>query len=95
MRRAAALHKTLAELALEELREEHPAFERDVFDALDPEVLIERRDVLGGPARRRVLAALAELRARLLGRGTEVDTVAAAYAIAEPNATTPLPGGPA
>lgn len=73
---AIAHDKTLPDLTLEELRAEHPLFDDDVYRALDPEVAIERRDVIGGPARARVEAAVKELRARLNGRGIDVDAVA-------------------
>ncbi|MBI5513572.1 MAG: argininosuccinate lyase [Deltaproteobacteria bacterium] len=58
----------LSGLPLDAWREVHPAFTEDVFRALDPEVAVERRDVFGGPARRRVLEALADARARLDAR---------------------------
>ena len=58
----------LAELPLETFRTEHPGFEEDVFAALDPERAIERRDLPGGPARVRVVAALGEARERLTGQ---------------------------
>lgn len=59
----------LAGLPLEAFREESPAFDEGIFTALDPEVAVERRDLPGGPARRRVVAALEEARARLTCRG--------------------------
>ena len=70
--RAVAANKTLPELGLEELRAEHPAFDESLARALDPEVIVERRDVEGGPARARVAAALADLLARLRARGVDV-----------------------
>jgi argininosuccinate lyase len=73
---AVAHDKTLPELTLDELRAEHAAFDDDVYRALDPEVAVERRDVIGGPARARVEAATKDLRDRLLGRGVDVDAVA-------------------
>ncbi len=82
VRRAVELQKTLSELTLDQLRAEHPAFEEDIFRALEPEVIVERRDVPGGPARRQVLAAIDDLRARLAARGTDVDAVAAAHGLA-------------
>ena len=84
VRKAVALQKTLGELSLDELRSEHPGFDEDIFHALDPDVIVERRDLPGGPARRRVVAALDELRGRLAARGTDVDRVAAQHGIAEP-----------
>jgi argininosuccinate lyase len=66
--RAVRAGKVLAELSLEEFREENPQFNQDIFAALDPETMVERRDVLGGPARAQVLAQLADLDARLRAR---------------------------
>jgi argininosuccinate lyase len=63
----------LAALPLEVFREEHAAFDENVFTALDPETAVERRDVVGGPARRRVEAALGDARARLADRGASLD----------------------
>ena len=60
--------KTLAELPLETYRAEHEAFDDSIYRALDMETAVERRDVLGGPARGRVAAAVAELRGRLRAR---------------------------
>jgi argininosuccinate lyase len=76
--RAIAEGKVLADLTLEDLRREHPSFDADLHGALDPETMIERRDVPGGPARGRVEAAIAALRERLGGRGADVDTLAGA-----------------
>jgi argininosuccinate lyase len=66
--RAVRAGKVLAELSLAELREENPAFEQDIYAALDPETIVERRDVLGGPARAQVLFQLEALDARLAAR---------------------------
>ena len=44
------------------------AFLRDVFAALDPETIVERRNVYGGPARAQVMLQLHELEARLAAR---------------------------
>jgi argininosuccinate lyase len=63
--RAHQLDKTLAELPLETYREAHASFDATVFDALDMETAIERRDVPGGPARNHVTKAIDELRGRL------------------------------
>ena len=65
VRRCIASGKTLSELSVGELREEHPAFDESVYPALDPEVAVERRDLVGGPARARVKAEIDALRARL------------------------------
>ncbi len=66
--RAVKAQKVLAELSLEEFREEHPAFEPNIFAALDPETMVERRNVLGGPARAQVLAQIEDLDQRLAAR---------------------------
>ena len=65
---AAQQDKTLPELSLEDFQAEHAAFDDTVFAALDMETAVERRDVVGGPARQRVSAAIAELRGRLEAR---------------------------
>ncbi len=74
--RAVSAGKTLPELGLDELRAEHAAFDESLARALDPEVIVERRDVQGGPARARVTEALADLTARLRARGVGVVTPA-------------------
>ena len=71
--------RTLADLSLDELCAEHDAFDEDVYRAMDPEVAVERRDVVGGPARGRVAAAVDELRSRLSDRGVDVGRVASSY----------------
>jgi argininosuccinate lyase len=58
--RAVKAGKVLAELSLDEFREEDPAFEADIFAALD---------VLGGPARAQVIAQLDALEQRLTAHG--------------------------
>ena len=57
----------LEELPLATLQEAHPAFEQDAYRVLDNEVAIERRGLLGGPARARVQAEIAAARGRLGG----------------------------
>jgi argininosuccinate lyase len=66
--RAVRASKVLAELSLDDFREEHPAFEANIFAALDPETMVERRNVFGGPARAQVLAQLDDLDQRLTAR---------------------------
>ena len=68
VQRAAQEGRTLSELPLETYQAEHEAFDDTIFSALDMGAAVERRDVLGGPARGRVLAAIAELRDRLQSR---------------------------
>ena len=69
MARALSEGKELGQLSLEAYREAHLLFEEDIYRALDPEVAVERRDLPGAPAKRRVLAAMADARARIEGRG--------------------------
>jgi argininosuccinate lyase len=45
----------LRALSLDDLRAVHPAFAADVADWLDPARAVDRRDLIGGPARNRVL----------------------------------------
>jgi argininosuccinate lyase len=75
--RAAAEGKGLADYTLEELRAEHPAFDETVFAALDMETAVERRNLIGGPARARVEEAIAELCVRLEARSVDVAAAAA------------------
>jgi argininosuccinate lyase len=68
VQRAVKEGKTLSELPLEAYRDEHGSFDDTIFYALDMETAVERRDVVGGPARGRVAGAIAELRGRLQAR---------------------------
>jgi argininosuccinate lyase len=63
----------LSALPLDVFRAAHARFDESVFEALDPETAIERRDVLGGPSRKRVEGALRDARARLAARGATLD----------------------
>jgi argininosuccinate lyase len=60
--------KALSQLPLEAYQAAHDAFDDTVFLALNMETAVERRDVVGGPARGRVAAAIADLRGRLQAR---------------------------
>lgn len=51
-------NKGFNDLTLEELRGFHPAFEKDVFDWLDPLHALNRRDLPGGTSPRRVKEAI-------------------------------------
>jgi argininosuccinate lyase len=85
--RALGSGKTLSELDLTDFRAEHEAFDESVFDVLDLERAVERRDVLGGPARGRVAAAAGELRSRLTERSVDVEAAARrAGVVSEPSA---------
>ncbi|MDB4954827.1 MAG: argininosuccinate lyase [Myxococcales bacterium] len=55
----------LAALDLKTLREAHPAFEADVAGWLDPVRAVDRRDLVGGPARQRVLAEIERIEQEL------------------------------
>ena len=68
VQRAIQENKTLAELPLEAYEAAHGAFDDSIFLALDMNAAVERRDVLGGPARARVTDAIADFRDRLLAR---------------------------
>jgi len=69
-------NKELRELTLPELRAEHPAFDQGAFESLDPDRAVERRDIVGGPARARVSEQIAALVSRLAERGVDVTAVA-------------------
>ena len=58
----------LGKLSLDAFRGEHPAFDESIYGALDPETAVERRDVFGGPARKRVQEALGTWKQRLASR---------------------------
>jgi argininosuccinate lyase len=49
------------------MRRHAPTIDADVFDHLDPARAVDRRDVEGGPARPRVLAAIARIEQELAG----------------------------
>lgn len=61
---------TLSELRLDDFKGEHEGIAEDIFDALDMDRAVERRDLIGGPALERVKAALESARVRLTGRRT-------------------------
>ena len=77
VKRALAAQSTLPELTLAEFQEEHPTFDASIFAALDPEVAIERRSGVGGPARVQVESALSRWRAHFAERpdGPRVETL--------------------
>jgi argininosuccinate lyase len=77
VRRCIASGRTLPALSLEEYRAEHPLFDVSIFEALGIEAALERRDVIGGPARARVEAEIAALRERLRARGVDAEEEAA------------------
>ncbi len=57
--------RELAALSLDELRAAHPAFDADVAEWLDPARAVDRRDLVGGPARQRVMAEIDRIAAEL------------------------------
>jgi argininosuccinate lyase len=65
VRVATERHVELGALDLKTLREAHPAFEADVAGWLDPARAVDRRDVVGGPARDRVLAEIERIEREL------------------------------
>jgi argininosuccinate lyase len=58
VRIATERHVELRALALDEMRGVHPAFAADVYEWLDPARAVDRRDLVGGPARARVIAEI-------------------------------------
>jgi argininosuccinate lyase len=66
VRTAVAAGRELAELSLDELRAADPRFADDVYAWLEPARAVDRRDVVGGPARTRIEHELARWR-HLLG----------------------------
>jgi argininosuccinate lyase len=69
VRAASAADRELADLSLDELRAAHPRFGPDVFDWLDPARAVDRRDVVGGPARNRVLSEIERVGSMLDAEG--------------------------
>jgi argininosuccinate lyase len=57
--------RELAALSIDELRAAHPAFDADVADWLDPARAVDRRDLVGGPARARVVAEIERIAGEL------------------------------
>jgi argininosuccinate lyase len=68
VREAEARGKDLAELPIDTLAAAHPALaSEEAVQTLDPRAAVERRSVLGGPARVRVAEAIVEARQRWQG----------------------------
>ena len=65
VRRASEKGSELAELSLEVFRGESELFEKDIYDWLDIARAVDRRDLIGGPAKCRVVAEIANIRAEL------------------------------
>jgi argininosuccinate lyase len=68
VRRAIERGVELAGLALDELQAEHAAFAADVYEWLDPARAVDRRDVIGGPARGQVAAEIERVASELEDR---------------------------
>jgi argininosuccinate lyase len=65
VRKAVAAGIELSALGLADFRAESAAFGADIHEWLEVERAVDRRDVVGGPARRRVLAEIERLRKEL------------------------------
>ncbi len=59
----------LEDLSLDDFRRHHPAFDRDLYEAISLKRTLEAKDVPGGTAPRRVREALKEARRRVEGGG--------------------------
>ena len=67
VRRAQKRGVELGDLSLDEMKAEDPAFADDVYEWLDVASAVDRRDVVGGPARARVVAEIDRSRRELAG----------------------------
>jgi argininosuccinate lyase len=83
VRYALAHGKTLSQLSLDELRAESDALDEGVYAALQPEAAVERRAIVGGPAKKQVLAEIDALEARLVTRGLPPSVVARELGVKE------------
>jgi argininosuccinate lyase len=66
--RAIELRTDLPGLSLDVFREEHPAFDDGIYPVLEPERAVERRNIVGAPARARVKAAVDDAIDRISNR---------------------------
>ncbi|MEM9493838.1 MAG: argininosuccinate lyase, partial [Myxococcota bacterium] len=64
----------LGQLTLDDFRGESELFAADIFDWLDVARAVDRRDVIGGPARGRIAAEIARIRAELAQSAPSADT---------------------
>ncbi|NOY93852.1 MAG: argininosuccinate lyase [Deltaproteobacteria bacterium] len=80
---AIAEKKVLSELSLETLKLGHAAFEEDVYEALDFERAVERRCLVGGPARAQVERQTERLMGELSARAVDVAEIAARLGVQE------------
>jgi len=65
VRKAIAENATLSELSLEDFRNEHPAFDKEIYEWLDVQKAVDRRNIVGGPARSQVEKEIKRLRKEL------------------------------
>ena len=70
VRQAQAQGVELGQLSLDVMKAEDPAFADDVYTWLDVANAVDRRDVVGGPARHRILAEIERSRRELASSGT-------------------------
>ena len=56
-------NRALTDLSLEELKDAHPAFEEDVYEAISLKACVERRSLRGGPAPSAVMDSIARAKA--------------------------------
>jgi len=65
VRKAVAAGVELADLPLSDFQGETETFAEDIYEWLDVATAVDRRDVVGGPARRRVVEEIARIRKEL------------------------------
>jgi argininosuccinate lyase len=68
---ASARGVELAELSLDDFREEHDLFAEDIYQWLDVARAVDRRDIVGGPARQRIEGEIQRAREELDTSKTE------------------------
>jgi argininosuccinate lyase len=83
VRLALSENKTLSELSLEQMQAESSELDAGAYGALEPETAIERRALLGGPARAYVQNELDGWHVRLRARGQAPEEVARRYGAKE------------
>jgi argininosuccinate lyase len=62
VRQCVSSRRRIEELPLEELKRFSAAIDKDIYDYLSADAMVERRRAIGGTARRNVLRRLKELR---------------------------------
>lgn len=76
-----ATSRTLAEIPMAELKKESEVFDDSVYRALDPEVAVERRDLVGGPAKKQVRFQTERLKTMLGERGMDFTAISSRYQV--------------